>query len=223
MIGRIHRVSRVEPRQDGGQIRGIAATWQHIEADPWRLRKGCFDEAVNRVRDGIPVPLMIEHGSGLAVGRVGVLEQADDGLRFAADPYESQRTLLDENIAGGTANDVSVDVEIVRVDPVNERDVIEAKLREISICRTGFGADPGAGLGRMSRLGMSDAAYMLELIQSIDTRLGRLFEVVNQSPENDWGKPVSDELRSAIDAELAALDASTREAFASLFSKTEGE
>jgi hypothetical protein len=126
------------------------------------------------------------------------------------------------NVDERTATDVSVDFEILRVDTVNEYDVTEARLLEISICTTGFGADQGAGLGRASRLGLYDAAYVLELLASIDSRIRGLVETMTRPADYDWGKTATDELAAAIGSELAALDASTREAFASLLT-TKGE
>jgi hypothetical protein len=71
------------------------------------------------------------------------------------------------NANAGTATDVSVSIDAYEVDPDNAMRVMMARLDEISVCTTGFGADEGADLDRLQRLGIADVQQVLDAIADL--------------------------------------------------------
>ncbi len=197
MTIRFTRTLRIDRESDA--LEGIAATWLKNEQDGFELVRGAFSEDVARVDSGDVLPLLWMHDRlSPAIGRVTELEEAPDGLRFAASLNETPLARsVDVTRREGTATDVSVSVVGFEVDRDEPTRITRARLDEISICTTGFAADPGAGLDRLARLGLYDASEVLETIQSLKFAVERLTSSLEEK-EFNWGAPVSEELESAI-------------------------
>jgi len=141
-MGVIRRLSSIG--LEDGVVRGIAATWDLVEADGFRLVRGCFaGDDLLRTR-----PLLWCHRAyDVPIGVVRSLVEDDDGLRFEATLNDSSMARdVAASIGDGSTRDVSIYARPLAADA--EGAVTRASLLEVSLVPVGFGADPGAGIGR---------------------------------------------------------------------------
>jgi len=151
-LGQIVRLCRRPATTDDAEVRGIAATYELVESDGYRIAPGAFGADVERVRGGAVIPLLWQHRSAdPPIGVVREIEETGEGLRFAASWLQTERAQeIRTGVAAGAVADVSIYADVLGVDRADPSTITHLRLSEVSVCTTGFGADPGAGIGRCS-------------------------------------------------------------------------